>query len=210
VTEPTPPAPEEQAPASEPTIAQSPGPAAAAAPPPPVEPAPAPAPPAGPHLRESLTGTVTGYEIPLALREGAKLPFTASPPAPPQPSFMAAGAAAARPAPETAQAPSASSRITNLGGTLPVGPSTPQTGPALPFGQQAGLALQTYASIHAELAVAPERAAEILAKYRIAGDAAWRALDQEWKARLAKLPETRAAFEQLLASYKEWLLRQPR
>jgi hypothetical protein len=187
-----------------------------AAPPPPQ----AAPPPQVTRERVSLTGTATGYDVPLGLREAAaKLPFAAAPPAPPQPSYVAGGSTPRAPA-EAAATPSVPARVTNLGSTLPVGAGSLQQRTALPFAQPPapggaapafpGMALQTYASLRAELMVAPERAAEILAKYQIAGDAAWHALDQEWQARLAKLPETRATFEQLLSSYKEWLRRQPR
>ena len=69
--------------------------------------------------------------------------------------------------------------------------------------------LETYASLCAELAVAPERTAETLAKYKVESEPARRALDEDWARRAAQYPDTRAELERLVSSYTAWLRRKP-
>jgi hypothetical protein len=72
------------------------------------------------------------------------------------------------------------------------------------------MALLIYASLCAELAVAPEKAAEILARYRVPDEASRRALDEHWQAQLATQADARGTFDAALTTYKEWFLAQPR
>ena len=174
-------------------IAQLPGPGAG--PLPPVVSAP-----------ESITGTAAGFVLPAALRVAqGRLPFAPAAnvaPAPQPPS-------AAR----TVQLPShAGSGTLPLGAdpmaearaTLPFGKATP--GDAVRFPR---MPLETYASLCAELAVAPERTAETLAKYKVESEPARRALDEDWARRAAQYPDTRAELERLVSSYTAWLRRKP-
>jgi hypothetical protein len=71
------------------------------------------------------------------------------------------------------------------------------------------LSLQSYASLCAELAAYPANRAAILARYGIADEAAYRALDHEWQARIAD-PEVRSRWQQSYATYADWLRQQAR
>jgi hypothetical protein len=83
-------------------------------------------------------------------------------------------------------------------------PFTPRSaGPAFPR-----LPLQSYASLCAELTVYPERAAEILGKHGIKDDQARRALDADWRARLAEHADTREAWRGMCAQYEGWFRQQ--
>ena len=153
---------------------------------------------------ESITGTVAGFVLPAALREAqGRLPFAPAPnvaPAPQPPS--AAG---------TARRPSAAGS-----GTLPLGADPmAEARAALPFTAAApgdavrfpSMPLETYAWLRAELAVAPERTTETLAKYKVEDEAVRRALDEDWGRRPAQYPDTRVELERLVSVYKALLRR---
>jgi hypothetical protein len=101
------------------------------------------------------------------------------------------------------------------GKTAPVGDDSIEKEVALlPFGEKgtcAGvvpiprLSLEQYASLRAELAVRPEKWAEIQPQYHVMSVAMRRALDEHWEIELAANPEARAAFEKLLADYTAWV-----
>ena len=103
--------------------------------------------------------------------------------------------------------------------TLPVDPTLPPA-PALPFGPPAAevpavppfpaMSVQTYASFCAELAVLPDKATEVHARYHVASEAVRTALDHHWQANFTAHPETRATWQQLVDHYREWLQRQAR
>jgi hypothetical protein len=82
---------------------------------------------------------------------------------------------------------------------------------ALPFvGSAAGtgfprLSLEQYASLRAELAVAPGEAAEIMRRYQVPDEAAWRALQGHWEKVFAARPEERASFERAVGEFVAWL-----
>ena len=177
-----------------------------------VEQTPGTLPGAGPlplaaQAQENVTGTVAGFVLPAALREAqGRLPFVPAQdvaPAPQPPS--AAG---------TVQLPSAAGS-----GTLPLGANPMAEARAtLPFATAAPgdavrfprMPLESYAALCAELAVAPERTAETLAKYKVESEAVRRALDEDWGQRLARYPDTRVELERLVSVYKASLRRQPR
>jgi hypothetical protein len=155
---------------------------------------------------ESIKGTAAGFVLPAALREAqGRLPFAPAPnvaPAPQPPS--AAG---------TVQLPS-----TAGSGTLPLGADPMAEARAtLPFTTAASgdavrfprMPLETYAALCAELAVAPEQAAETLAKFKVESEAVRRALDEDWGQRLARYPDTRVELERLVSVYKASLRRRP-
>ena len=72
------------------------------------------------------------------------------------------------------------------------------------------VALEAYALLRAELAVAPEHEAAVLAKYGLEDPAARRALDDPWRRLTAADPAARAELERLVAAHGEWLLGRPR
>ncbi|MEP7120949.1 MAG: hypothetical protein ABJE95_08575 [Byssovorax sp.] len=79
--------------------------------------------------------------------------------------------------------------------------------PAPPAAAWPQLPLDTYASLCAELAVFPERAAEILKKYGIADEAVRRGVDREWTERLAAHPTTQDLWQRKVGEFRAWLHR---
>jgi hypothetical protein len=86
----------------------------------------------------------------------------------------------------------------------------------LPFGQGASrkpaspaavpsLTLEQYATLSAELSLAPERAAHIRARYLVTSDEAFRALNQQWQERLSADPALSRRFAALREHYRNWL-----
>lgn len=153
---------------------------------------------------QRLAGTMDAFEIPTAYRNAA-LPFKegasslfAAPSEPPQPRPATGGAA-------LAQTMDVGSALLKLAPATPFAPSSRP--PAVAFPR---MPLETYASLCAELAVFPQKAAEVLAKYHVPPGAAHAAVDEEWQARFVKFPETKAKWQDLVKQYREWLERQPR
>jgi hypothetical protein len=175
-------------------VAQLPGPGAG--PLPPVASAP-----------EGVTGTVAGFVLPAALREAQGwLPFVPAQnvaPAPQPPS--AAGTVPLPSAAGSGTLPLGADPMADARATLPFTTTAP--GDAVRFPR---LPLETYAWLCAELAVAPERTAETLAKYKVEDEAVRRALDEDWGLRAAQYPDTRAELERLVSVYKASLRRKPR
>lgn len=177
---------------------QPPDPVADPLPSPPPLPPVVPAPPA-------LVGTA-----PLALPEGVRDQLAALPFVPPR-------APTGREPARTMKVPV---MTRGLGGTLPVGDdSIARAVATLPFAGEAAtaavvlvprLSLETYASLCAELAVTPDRAAEIRVKYQVPSEASQRALDEAWRGWLAEQPRERAAFEATVTAYAAWLRLQRR
>jgi hypothetical protein len=168
-----------------------------------LQPRPAPAGRVGRLLNEVAT-TADAFELPTALKNGA-LPFHKSS----LPSPLASPSEPKPPPP------------TNTAGeTMPLGTKTLMLGAVLPFGTDGAtppnpppfprMPIETYASFCAELAVFPDKAAEVEKKYKIRSDAARAALDQDWQVRFDAHPETRTQWQGLVAHYREWLQRQPR
>lgn len=67
--------------------------------------------------------------------------------------------------------------------------------------------IDEYASICAELSVHPERRVEILARYHVDGDVAWRRLRTEWERELEN-PDVREVWQARYAALRRWVLRQ--
>jgi hypothetical protein len=117
-------------------------------------------------------------------------------------------------------------RLDALGATITLSAGVASGSQAVPFVKQpaeptAGgppaqsiavpqMRLQTYASLGAELAVYPEKAAQILPKYGVVSEQVKAALDQEWRARFAASPETLREWHKLFSEFREWLLKQPK
>jgi|SRR6185437_13537440 len=172
------------------------------------EPAHGPPPPrAAPP--QNLATTVTGVTVPAALRSGA-LPFKKSD----TPSMLATPA---EPRPQPPADAGGGKR--GLGGTqtmdgaallkaaLPFAgaPARKPSPPAFPQ-----MPLRSYASLHAELAVFPHRAADVRKKYAVADETMQAALDRDWQARFDAYPETKAEWQRLVAGYQTWLAGQAR
>jgi hypothetical protein len=56
-----------------------------------------------------------------------------------------------------------------------------------------------------ELAMAPDRSSEILARYHVTAELKVRA-DNYWKAKMDEEPETRKAWEHAYGVYRTWLM----
>lgn len=98
-------------------------------------------------------------------------------------------------------APLGDDSITRAGAALPFVESTAgEEGVELPR-----LTLHEYASLRAELAVAPERSEAIRLRYHVKNDAALGALEERWQSELAASLEARAAFDKAFAEYTAWL-----
>jgi len=69
------------------------------------------------------------------------------------------------------------------------------------------LTLEQYASLHAERAEHPERDGQIRARYFVAQDAAWAALQSEWERRMDEAPALRLRLQDLINHYRRWLQR---
>ncbi len=66
---------------------------------------------------------------------------------------------------------------------------------------------EQYASLTAELAVRPHRAAEVRARYFVGNEAAWDALQVEWRQRTSADPHLAQRITELVAHYRSWLER---
>jgi len=69
------------------------------------------------------------------------------------------------------------------------------------------MTLQAYASLCAELSVTPEKSVEVLRRYGVHDEHARRALDEEWRARLAAHPPSNQEWQKLYTTYRDWLRR---
>jgi hypothetical protein len=137
-----------------------------------------------------------------SLRE-AVLPFGDKPSA----DFVAAMSAPASrndPSGETVMVPAI--REAPAARPLPFAEQTPPrlTPAASPTKPAPTLTLQQYASLSAELSVAPESAAT-LSRYGIPDAAARRELDRTWAARFTSEPDLRRQWETLFNQYRAWL-----
>lgn len=155
-----------------------------------------------------LAATAMAFELPSALRpkpadalpfhESSEPPFAALPseqkPATPPPG-----------AGETIE--EGINLMALVSATLPFVKVPKEVAPAVPV---VAMPLQTYASFCAELAVFPERAAEIGRKYNVANEEARAVVDLDWRSRMEAQPAMRAEWEKLFTTYRDWLLRQPR
>jgi hypothetical protein len=167
---------------------------------------------ASPYVRPpaELAGTAMAFELPTALRQGA-LPFN--------PSAAPTIAASSGPPAERRRPPVGSETVA-LGGTLPVAANLADKA-ALPFAGAAAppppkapsfprLPLSAYASLCAELAEHPDQGPAVLAKYNVLSPEAQAALDQSWRERFGKYPDTHTEFQSLVMQYRAWLRGQPR
>jgi hypothetical protein len=73
----------------------------------------------------------------------------------------------------------------------------------------APLTLEQYASLCVELADAPGRTEETLARYRITAAERER-MDRSYEERFPREPALRAAWERACATYRDWLARSAR
>ncbi|MDI3291758.1 hypothetical protein [Polyangium sp. 15x6] len=161
--------------------------------------------------RGALEARPLDAPVDLALTGPIKLPATPKMPLPfsdrPAPEFVEAMQTPRAPAPKTA--------ITDA--TLPLQMDLmAQARAAMPFLKPSAsveaprLTLDAYASLCAELAVAPENRAEIFRRYGIRDDAAWRAVDEEWRGRFTKGPEIQREWQGKYDRFREWLRTQKR
>jgi len=154
-----------------------------------------------------LAATAMVFELPNALRpkpadalpfhESSERPFAALP-SEQKPAMPPAGAG------ETLD--EGVNLMALVSATLPF-VKAPKEGAPVPV---VAMPLQTYASFCAELAVFPERTAEIARKYNVASEEVRAVVDRDWRSRMEAQPAIRAAWEKLFTTYRDWLLRQPR
>jgi hypothetical protein len=83
----------------------------------------------------------------------------------------------------------------------------------LPFSDDASaagprLTLEQYASLSAQLSLAPERADHVLARWGIGDCRARRQLEKSWRSRFRTEVGLRDRFDELVAAYRDWLRRQ--
>lgn len=69
-----------------------------------------------------------------------------------------------------------------------------------------GLTLERHASLHVELGLHPDLAAQTLRRYGLTSEQHAR-LDEVWQAKIAQEPAVRASWEAACARYRAWLLR---
>lgn len=111
----------------------------------------------------------------------------------------------------TAPQASASSQGSASSTAPPPQPSAAAPSPSSPPGAAAAstprLTPEQYASLTAELAVRPHRAAEVRARYFVATEAAWDALQAEWRQHMDADPRLKQRITELVAHYRTWLER---
>jgi hypothetical protein len=146
---------------------------------------------------------------------------SASPPVVPGSAESPAASASAPPAP--AEPLKLQPVSPSLGGTaelviprvlpkpLPFAPrdSTPEPAAAAKpaAGSTPRLSPEQYASLTAELAARPDRSAEVRARYFVAKEPAWSALQSEWQQRMTADPRLRQRIAELVAHYRTWFER---
>jgi hypothetical protein len=178
-----------------------------AAPSPPAHPLP-PAPPLSlPIVRppSSLAHTAPALDIPASARDPASvLPFKpASPDAPHVPRTMKLPVW--KP-PGSETAPIGDDSIMKAVAALPFLGNTVGQG-IVPFPR---MELFAYVSFRAELAVWPEKVADVLLRYHVLNEASRRALDDHWEKRFAAHPEERVTFEEKLVHFMDHVRSLPR
>lgn len=182
-------------------------------------------PPRVAYLDEELPELGATAKVPIQSVPQRILPFQSPPPGQP----TSSDSAPPSPAPDPSRARSAS-----LGSTAPLsvprvlpkplpfkgneppaspppaakpGPSAQSNTPS-PHPAAAQLAprltTEQYASLTAELSERPERAGEIRARYFVAQEAAWTALQAEWQQRMMADPRLRQRITELVAHYRGW------
>jgi hypothetical protein len=181
---------------------QGPGPAAAEsaparAPEPPAPPPPVPAPAGIARPSAKLAGTALVLDLP----QKAALPFVEG-----------AAAAPLSTPPAEARKPASGARLagTSLAVEVPARSALPFPAapppPAPPaVASSPALTLEQHASLCCEIAEAPERALETLARYKVT-PAAKQAADQHYAARFAREPSARAAWDRAYQTYRVWWL----
>jgi hypothetical protein len=172
-------------------------------------------PPGMRHFKD-LKGTSLAAEAP----SGPALPFARTAGDRPLPAVTPSSSA------QPSVVPEGMRHFTSLTGTAmapeaPAGPTLPFKGapperppswnPAPPLVRPADLpelSIEQYASLNAELEMSPQRAGEILSRYRM-NEAQRARFDAYWQSRLAS-PDARRAYEQAHATYKAWLAQSAR
>lgn len=91
----------------------------------------------------------------------------------------------------------------------PAGPRSAAASDAPPpaAGSTPRLTPEQYASLTAELAVRPDRSADVRARYFVAQEPAWSALQSEWQQRMKADPRLRQRITELVAHYRTWFER---
>lgn len=145
--------------------------------------APSPAPPPETAKAGSPRGAGLGSTAQLSV------PRVLPKPLPFKPHETAPAAAPAQPNTASSSAPAAQA-------AAPAQPGAAQSAPRLTPEQ--------YASLTAELAERPDRAAEVRARYFVAQEAAWTALQAEWQQRMMADPRLRQRITDLVAHYRAW------
>lgn len=84
-------------------------------------------------------------------------------------------------------------------------PRTPEPRAAALQQQAPALTLEQHASMMVEIAMAPERALEVLGRYRLTPEGK-RAVDGHYRERLAASPEAKAAWDRAYQAYYAWLV----
>lgn len=158
--------------------------------------------PAGMVEFVSVQGTQPSSEV----RARPALPF--EPARSPQSALENALAEAAR-----FQGPAPSSTMDDgLGETMELGSLRPLLKPELPFSPSSApipvhapaLSIERYASLCVELCATPADAEQTRRRYQLT-EQEWITLDAHWKARLAREPGARMAWENACSAYRAWL-----
>jgi hypothetical protein len=177
------------------------------------------------QARSALAGTSLALDVP----KGAALPF-ATPPGggAAGPGRLPGAVAAGLPAPKVAQGPAlpvvqprSVLAGTSLALDVPKGPALPFAGlrpnverppspeSTTPASNASPLTLEHHASLCCELAVAPERAAETLARYRVT-PAEKQAADRHYGERFVREPGLREAWDRAYQVYRTWWIESTR
>lgn len=96
-----------------------------------------------------------------------------------------------------------------MGMTQPGGEMRPVPDVALPFAGGTSLSLTQFASLMAELAQNPAQREALAVRYGLRDGAALSRVETYWEARFVANPSERVEFDRLVATYTEWLVRNP-
>jgi hypothetical protein len=163
----------------------------------------------GSNARPSLAGTAMALELPAEVwRERGKLPF--GEPLPPPAMGDKKQSHTTKPVPvmrgpgdtvgvDDDMISRAVAAVPFLGETIGSG--------RVPFPR---LSVESYASLHAELAVRPELSGAILLRYRVVSHASLQALDAHWVERFASHPEEKALYHARLPEFIAHVRAMPR